>query len=91
MVDEIDDDVDAENEDEEATDEEGAKSKKKKMQLIIVGAALALLLISGGALAYFLGVFGGSGDGRVADTPSVYFDMPEMVVNLSAGRDHAQY
>ncbi len=78
---------------EEALEEEDGGKKKKTPMLLIVGAVV--LLVGGGAGAYFMGLFGGSSpvDQSVAEaeTPSVYFDLPEMVVNLATGRKRAQY
>jgi flagellar FliL protein len=79
---------------EEAGAEKQAGGKSKLM--LIAGAALVLLLAGGGGAAYFMGWFG---HGEVADAqqghsdnaPSVYFDMPEMVVNLASSHDRAQY
>ncbi len=74
--------------------EAGEEPKKKPMMLIIV--ALLVLVGGGAGGAYFMGMFGGGApkvDGAVelVETPSVYFDIPEMVVNLASGRGRAQY
>lgn len=69
---------------------------KSKLPLIAGGVVLLLLLVGGGA-GYFMGWFGGEAptetpDGqRVDNAPSVYFDLPEMVVNLAASRDRTEY
>lgn len=86
----------------EATDKGGQaatggdeKPKGRGKLLLIAGAAV--LLLAGGGGAYMMGLFGGgavSVDGAQSDDPAapvVYFDMPEMVVNLASGRERAQY
>ncbi len=78
----------------QSPEEAGDEQKKKPIMLIIVAV---LVLVGGGAgAAYFMGLFGGSEpikEGEVAqiETPSVYFDIPEMVVNLASGRGRAQF
>ncbi|WP_417768599.1 flagellar basal body-associated FliL family protein [Stappia sp.] len=62
-----------------------------KKRLVIFGVAgLALLLVGGGAGAYFLGVFDASapsqqvgGESAPVQKPVVFYDLPEMTVNLS--------
>jgi flagellar FliL protein len=89
------DDTDAPEEDgeEQGEQEEGGGDKKKKL-IMIGGGVLALLLVGGGALAFFMGWFGGGsqdGEDVAVEKPAVYFDMPEMVVNLSSGHGRAEY
>ena len=73
-------------------DGEGGK-KKKPMMLMIAG--VVVLLVAGGAGAFFMGMFDSStrpdGTKIEAEVPSIYFDIPEMVVNLASGRERAQY
>jgi len=60
--------------------------------LLIIGVVIVVL--GGAAGAYFMGVFGGSssaGGAAKAEAPSIYFDIPEMVVNLASGRERPQY
>lgn len=75
--------------------EEGAEGKKKKIPLMMmIIAGVVVLVIGGGAGAYFMGVFGGepqTPEEIEAAAPSIYFDIPEMVVNLASGRERAQY
>ena len=74
-------------------DENAEETPKKKLPLLmIVGAVVVLLGGAGGA--YFMGLFGGTpmGDKMAkAQAPSIYFDIPEMVVNLASGRKRPQY
>lgn len=80
----------------EGDGQEQPKAGKSKL-LLIIGVVVVLLLVGGGAAAYFMGFFGGHAEaeapgGQKADnSPSVYFDMPEMVVNLAASREHPEY
>jgi len=85
-------DVGANEELEEGTEGAEGETKKKPMMLIIAG--LVVLVVGGGAGAYFMGMFGGgdkSPGAKEAKAPSVYFDIPEMVVNLASGRERPQY
>ncbi|MCF6198765.1 MAG: flagellar basal body-associated FliL family protein [Hyphomicrobiaceae bacterium] len=71
----------------------GGEPKKKPMMLII---AVVLVLVGGGAGgAFFMGMFDSAAPqgeaAELVETPSVYFDIPEMVVNLASGRGRAQY
>lgn len=80
--------ADADAVDAGAPEEATGRSKKK---LVIFGVAgLALLLVGGGAGAYFLGIFDASapsqqveGEPAPAQKPVVFYDLPEMTVNLS--------
>lgn len=66
----------------------GSPGRTVSKRQIIIAAAAALLLIGGGAGAYFSGVFGFLGDmvGSDEEAPAVvYYDLPEMVVNLETG------
>jgi len=77
-----------------AEGDENAEGEKKKKPLMLILAGVAVLAITGGAGAWFMGVFDAPGKGsRVAEVevPSIYFDIPEMVVNLASGRERAQY
>jgi flagellar protein FliL len=75
--------------------EENAEGKKKKIPLMMmIIAGVVVLVIGGGAGAYFMGVFEGepqTPEEIEAAAPSIYFDIPEMVVNLASGRERAQY
>lgn len=81
---------------EEEGEAEGAKPKRRLPSLkimIIAGAGLVLVLGGGGAGAYML--FGGTKDAKAAVAavkPAVFFDVPEVLVNLSmTGTDRTQY
>lgn len=82
--------------DEDGKDAKGEEGGKKKGKLPLIIGAVVVLLLAGGGGAYFMGLFGGGatpeeGSAAVEEKPSVYFDMPEMVVNLASGRQRAQY
>jgi flagellar FliL protein len=91
MADDDDDELDEEGEDE---DEEGGSSGSggKKKLFIIIGLAL-LLVVGGAAAAYFTGLLQPlidmiSGDGKsqeeeVIAHDAVFYDLPELLVNLS--------
>lgn len=84
-------------ESEEAESEQGAKKKPAKAwlsrkMLLIAAAALVGLGVAGGGAYFFLG--GHSGEAATASTikPPVFFDMPDVLVNLaSSGSDRTQY
>lgn len=79
---EVDENEDAETEDGEEQQDDAPKSKKKLF--IIIGAAVVLVLALGGGAYFFL--LGGSkgGDEMYADvTPTYFYDMRTMTVNLS--------
>lgn len=75
-----------------AADEGGkakAPAKSKKKLFIYAGAGLgALLLLAGG---YFMFFSGGKHAEKVEVVKAVYFDLPEMIVNLSASSERPQY
>lgn len=65
-----------------------APAKSKKKLFIYAGAGLgALLLLAGG---YFM-FFSGKHAEKVDVVKAVYFDLPEMIVNLSASSERPQY
>ena len=71
----------------------GGEKKKSPVMLIIIAV---LVLVGGGAGgAYFMGMFDSAapqeGAAELVETPSVYFDIPEMVVNLASGGGRAQF
>ena len=83
---------DGSNNDESGEDGEGGGKKKPPLMIIIAG--LLVVVLGGGAAAYFMGLFGGSGGGEQAGIEkkdSIYYDIPELVVNLASGRERAQY
>lgn len=95
-------DVDGEDvgPDEDVDGEEGGEGKKKgflSKKLIIIVAGVLLLLGGGGGGAYFMGFFGGADDSELAAVaapvvePPVFYDLPDMTVNLAGGRERSQY
>lgn len=73
----------------------------KKLVVFVVLPVFLLLLAGGGAGAYFLGYFGGNdavaveGEGseaaETAPEDVVFFDLPEILVNLNTGRSQSTY
>lgn len=82
-------------EEEEAGGEEDAGAKKGggRGKIILLGAlGLGVLLLGGGYfVASYFGVFSGAAEEDGVATPSAYYDLPEMVVNLSSIDKRAQY
>lgn len=73
-------------------DESEGKSapvKSKKKLFIYGGAGLGVLLLLAGGYFMFFG--GKSAEKTEVAVKSVYFDMPEMTVNLSASSERPQY
>lgn len=59
--------------------------------IVFAGAGLAAVLVLGIGL-WFSGLFGGSGDQATAPPrPAVFYDLPEMLVNLSSTGKQASY
>ena len=95
-----DDDADEEEPDEDAEGEEGeSKSGGKKKLLIIVVLAL-FIVIGGAAAAYFTGLLqpvidiitGGNGEEAAKEaTPAVFYELPEMLVNINTGGRKATF
>ncbi len=88
--DDLDDDDELE-EGEEGEDGEGSSGGGKKKLFIIIGLVV-LLLVGGGAAAFFLGfldpILGGSEEEAPAEGEegaSIFYDLPEMLVNLNTG------
>ena len=78
-------------------DEEQQEGKKLKLRLspkklAIVAVLLLVLLGTGGYFVWDKLPFVGSGGSSTAfANPKVYYNLPEMVVNLSSRDTHAQY
>jgi flagellar FliL protein len=83
---------DAEDPQEAASDAAPKKKKLSGKKLVLFVALPVLLLGGGGAGAYFMGLIGGAkaaqpaASEQVAEAsgPSVYYEMPEILVNLVA-------
>ena len=70
-----------------------ADGKKKPLMMIMI-IGVVVLVLGGAGGAYFMGMFDSVSSGSAkaeAQAPSVYFDIPEMVVNLASGRERPQY
>jgi flagellar protein FliL len=70
---------------EDAEGEAGAKPKKKLNKFVLIGGAVALVLVLGGGAALFF-LFSGSPEDAekiAVAKPSVFYNLPEMTVNLS--------
>ncbi len=82
-------------------DGEAEPKAKKSKKLLILGIVLPVLLLGGGGGAYVMGVFGGEKKEDPAVTKKmkeeearkkvVYFEMPEMLVNLNAADNKTRY
>jgi flagellar FliL protein len=91
---EVDDEVDAdENEDQS----EGKKKLAgKKLVLFVILPVLLLLIVGGGGAAFFL-MSGDEEEAAAAQAEQapvaqvVFYDLPEMLVNLNAGGKRANY
>ena len=85
-----------EEEDEDAGGEEDAGAKKGggRGKIIPLGAlGLGVLLLGGGGyfMASYFGMFSSAAEEDGVATPAAYYDLPEMVVNLSSIDKRAQY
>jgi len=86
-------------EEEGAEGEEGAENAeegKKRFsgkKIVLFGVLPLLLLLAGGGGAYYFGLFGGDKEAASKEEVATvfFYDMPEMLVNLSATDKRAQY
>lgn len=95
------DDIDPDAEgagDDEASGEggEGKKPRNKKKLILFAGIGLVALLALGGGGAWFLGVFSSAdpemaAKEQAAAKPAVFFELPDMTVNLTAADQRTQY
>lgn len=97
--DEAEEDLEAED-GEDGDDEEGGESSKKqggKKKLLLFVALALFLVVGGAAAAYFTGLLepliamlGGADETAAEETTgpveAVFFDLPEILVNLNTGR-----
>lgn len=80
-----------ETDEQEAASASGGKLKKLRSKKVIIAAAAAVVVLGGGAAAAVL-LRGGSKDEMKTDsvaaqTPAIFLDMPEVLVNLSSPGD----
>jgi flagellar FliL protein len=94
MADEEQEVENAEEAEEDAGEEEVGGKRRLSGKMLVLMIAVPVLLLGGGAAFWFLDPFGGS-SGDMAEveeiTPSVFFDMPDMLVNLSNVDSRNQY
>ena len=99
MTDVTDENIALDGDGEEATDEDGGAKKgflSKKLIIIVAGA---LLLVGGGAGgAFYMGLFDASTSQQmdsaepvVEKAPPVFFDLPDITVNLAGSGERSQY
>lgn len=83
-----------------ATEEAGdGKKKSSKKMLILIGVGILVVLLGGGAGAFFTGAFDAPVEGEAGaegehaeapvdpNKPPVYYNVPDMIVNLQAERN----
>lgn len=95
MAEEAPEEANEEDGAEEAEESEEGKKKKFSGKKIVLFGVLPLLVLlgAGGGAAFHFGLFGGSEDGSGQEEASTvfFYDMPEMLVNLSVTDKRAQY
>lgn len=96
--DEVEDEAESESEDQSADGAEAEEEPQKKgllsrtKLLILIPPVLLALAGSGYFALVMFGILGAGGEaGYAQKAPPVYYDLPEMVVNLSAAEKRAQY
>jgi flagellar FliL protein len=81
------------DDDGDAADAPAVPKRKLPLKLIIIAAGVLVVLGGGGATAYFM--FGGAKETKapvVVAKPAVFFDVPDVLVNLStSGGERTQY
>lgn len=82
------DNIDAEVPD--ATEDRSGAPKGRRKLMMLAGAGLLALGVLGGAASYLLGFIGG-GATVTEQAPPVFFDLPEMTVNLSSVDKRPQF
>src|SRR5215470_15012243 len=83
----------------DSPEEAPAAPKKKRKTKLIILAAVPVLLLAGGAGAYFTGMLApllgeNAGEAAAVETPpepSVFYDLPEMLVNLNSQGKKASF
>ena len=94
MAEDAEEIVEEEEEDAGSEEDAGAKKGGGRGKIILFGAlGLGILLLGGGSyfVATYFGMFGGAAEEDGVATPAAYYDLPEMVVNLSSIDKRAQY
>jgi flagellar FliL protein len=104
MADVDDDELEEEGSGEsEEGDGEGGPKKGGKLKLIIIIAAVLLIIAGGAAAAFFTGLLDpllgmdenaeqqSQGAGASGTAQAVFFDLPEMLVNLNTGERKATF
>lgn len=96
-------DEDDEAEDnEDGLDEEGegkvgeSKPRSRKKLIVMAGAGFLMLAGVGGGVAWYLGLLGADGTSApekeiVAQKPAVFFELPDITVNLASLDQRSQY
>lgn len=85
-------DEEAASEDGDEAGEEGAKKRFGLKKLLMFGAPVLLLLGGGGFFLFTqTGLLGSAAEDGSPAKAAVFYDLPEMVVNLSAAEDRGQY
>ncbi|HUD51037.1 flagellar basal body-associated FliL family protein [Parvibaculum sp.] len=75
--------IDADASNEEATDSAPAKRKLSGKVLVLYIALPLLVLLSAGAGVWFSGILGGHQDAQPRIAEPVFYDLPDILVNLS--------
>jgi flagellar FliL protein len=79
----------------EETEGKAAPPKRKFPLMLVIAAAVGLLVVAGGGGAAFYLLRGGAHETKTAAPtvkPAVFFDVPEVLVNLSTtGNERVQY
>jgi flagellar FliL protein len=86
MAGEIDESDQASDDDADVDVEgEGAVRRRLSGKIVVLAGAVVLVLFAVGGGAWWMGLFGGGGSSSevVQVKPSIFYDMPEMLVNLS--------
>ena len=96
MADEDEDQIEDEEGAEEDGEGEGQEGKRRRLpgRKLVMFGALPFLLLAGGGGAYLGGLFdsGPQTPEQIAAKPKVFFDLPEMLVNLADhGEERARY
>jgi len=89
--DSVDEDIDAPEDEEESGGGSGGLLANKKLLIMV---AAVVLLLGGAGGAYFMGLFDGRMGASVEEAKPdavVFFDLPELLVNLNSGSKKKTY